>query len=355
MDHLIGDNSVKVTITDIAKMGNVSVATVSRVINNKAKGVSDENRVRILGIIDKYNFQPSAVARGLVTKKSNIIGLIIPDISNPYYTRLAKAVEDEVNEKGYNVILCDGSSSEKVINYLDFLNKHYVSGIVYTNIHCICNSILDKLTKSSLPVVFLDLKSNISNSRSVYIDNKKAMYDLMCYLISVGHKDIALMTGPIDSYSTSERYKGYIQALEEYQIPLDEALIIEGDFSIEKGYETMGKLLDRKKSISVVACCNDLMAIGAINMLEDSGIKVPDEISIVGFDNIEMSRIIRPKLTTVAQPNYEMGREAARMVIDIIEGNSNMENGDKVFEAKLLIRDSVKNLNSVQEECAISI
>ena len=336
---------MKITIKDIAEMANVSVATVSRVINNKSKGVGEDTRKRILEIVEQYQYQPSAVARGLVTKKSKIIGLIIPDITNPFYPRLAKGVEDEAHENGYNIILCDGNNSkEKETSYLDFLNEHYVSGIIYNNFHDISQTILNKIIKSSLPLVFIDSKMDVPGCKCVYLDNQLAMYNLIQYLIDMGHTRIGFMTGPYDSYSTDERYKGYVKALADNQIPFDETLIIEGDYVLQEGYNAMGRLLERNTDMTVVACCNDLMAIGALEKLIEEDIKVPDEISLVGFDNIDMTRLVRPKLTTVAQPIYEMGREAAKMIISIIEGKSQKVQKNKVFKPTLIIRDSVKKM-----------
>jgi len=334
-----------VTIKDIAEIANVSVATVSRVINNKSKGVSDETRKRILGLIKQYNYQPSAVARGLATKKSKIIGLIIADITNPFYHRLVKGVEDEAHEKGYNLILCDGNNSEeKEASYLDFLNEHYVSGIIYNNFHNISKPILNKVLNSSVPFVSIDSRLDVPGCKCVYLDNEKAMYELIQYLIDMGHKRIGFITGPIDSYSTEERYKGYLKALKDNQIEIDGRLIIEADYVIQEGFNGMNILLERDTNMSAVACCNDLMAIGAMESLKEKNIKIPGEMSLVGFDNIDMSRLVTPKLTTIAQPIYEMGREAAKIIIDTIEGKLESSYTNKVFVPNLIIRDSVKKI-----------
>ncbi|GKX29264.1 LacI family transcriptional regulator [Vallitalea longa] len=337
---------MKVTIKDIAEIANVSVATVSRVVNNKSKGVGEETRKRILELIDQYDFQPSAVARGLVTKKSKIIGLIIPDLTNPFYPKMTKGIEDVAHEHGYNIILCDGNNSkEKEAAYLDFLNEHYVCGIIYNNFHTISNTILNKIMKSSLPLVFIDSKPETKRCKCVYLDNRKAMYELVEYLILNGHRKIAFITGPLDSYSTNERYKGYINALSDYDMPIDSDLIVQGDYIIKDGYNAVGKLFSQTKDFTVIACCNDLMAIGAMEKLEDMGIDVPEDISVVGFDDIDIASLVRPKLTTVAQPIHEMGREAANMIINIIEGRSNKIQDNIIFKPNLVIRDSVKKIN----------
>ncbi|QUI24028.1 LacI family DNA-binding transcriptional regulator [Vallitalea pronyensis] len=336
---------MKITIKDIAEKANVSVATVSRVVNNKSKGVGEDTRKRILELVEEYNYQPSAVARGLVTKKSKIIGLIIPDLTNPFYPKMAKGIEDEASKHGYNIILCDGNNSmDKEAAYLDFLGEHYVCGIIYNNFKNISDTILNKILKSSLPLVFIDSKPEIKGCKCVYLDNHKAMYDMIEYLIHNGHRRIGFMTGPLDSYSINERYKGYLKALEDNGIAIDSDLVVQGEYAIKDGYDAMERLLETGTDMTAVACCNDLMAIGAMEKIEELGMCVPEDISVVGFDNIEMTRLVRPKLTTVAQPIYDMGREAARMIINIIEGHGKHTQDNLVFEPSLVIRDSVKKI-----------
>lgn len=336
---------MKITIKDIAEKANVSVATVSRVVNNKSKGVGEDTRKRILELVEAYNYQPSAVARGLVTKKSKIIGLIIPDLTNPFYPKMAKGIEDEASKHGYNIILCDGNNSmDKEAAYLDFLGEHYVCGIIYNNFKNISDTILNKILNSSLPLVFIDSKPEIKGCKCVYLDNRKAMYDMIEYLIHNGHRRIGFMTGPLDSYSINERYKGYLKALEDNGIAIDSDLVVQGEYAIKDGYDAMERLLETGTDMTAVACCNDLMAIGAMEKIEELGMGVPEDISVVGFDNIEMTRLVRPKLTTVAQPIYDMGREAARMIINIIEGHGKHTQDNLVFEPSLVIRDSVKKI-----------
>jgi LacI family transcriptional regulator len=336
---------LKVTITDIANIADVSVATVSRVINNKRKGVSEETRERILKIIEDYNFKPSAVARGLVTKSSNIIGLIIPDITNPFYPTLAKGAEDAASERGYNTILFDGGNiPEKEATHLRFLNEHYVSGIIYNNFREISPSSLEIIKKSLLPTVFIDSKVELPKSKNIYIDNKMAMKNVINYLYDQGHRDIAFLGGPIDSYSSIKRYEGYIEALNDLHIPLNKDLVIDGEFIIEAAGTAVEKLMNRGLKFTAIACCNDILAIGVYAKFEELGISIPDDISVVGFDDILMARLLRPKLTTVQQPAYEMGKASANVLIDCIEGKSDSNEIKIIFDTDLMIRDSVKKL-----------
>lgn len=336
---------MKVTITDIANIAGVSIATVSRVINNKSKGVGEETRKRIWRIIEENNFQPSAVARGLVTKSSKIIGLIIPDITNPFYPILAKGVEEAASKRGYNTILCDGGNDPgKEAAYLKFLNEHYVSGIVYNNFRAISESTLEILSKSSLPTIFVDSKVTLAKANNLYIDNKVAMHKVIYYLYEQGHRKIAFLSGPSDSYSAIKRFKGYLTALEELGLEYNADLVVEGDFTIKDASKAVERLIERKVEFTAMACCNDLMALGAYEKFEEMGIKIPDDISIIGFDGIETTKLVRPRLTTVIQPNREMGRESANVLIDVIEGKRKKTGKDIMFETELKIRDSVKKI-----------
>ena len=336
---------MKVTITDIAEIAGVSVATVSRVINNKSKGVSDATRERIWKIIEEHDFQPSAVARGLVTKSSNIIGLIIPDITNPFYPVLAKGVEDVAAERGYNTILCDGGNNpDKEAAHLNFLNEHYVSGIIYNNFREISPSTLGIINRSKLPTVFVDSKMEVKKAQNVYIDNRSAMKEVMYYLYSQGHRRIAFLSGPNDSYSSLRRFEGYMDALKELDIPFDADLVAYGNYVATEAETAFQRLIDKGKDFTAVACCNDIMAIGVYDRCEKLGLNIPEDVSVVGFDDIDIARMLRPKLTTMHQSNYEMGRTCATMLIDTLEGKSSDDMKKVIMDTELKIRDSVKKL-----------
>ncbi|NDL68375.1 LacI family DNA-binding transcriptional regulator [Anaerotalea alkaliphila] len=330
------------TITDIARMADVSVATVSRVINKKDKGVGAGTRKRILEIVEAQGFQPSAVARGLATKKSKIIGLVVQDLLNPYYPRMVKGVEDEAGDRGYHVVLCDGNNSEpKELACLDFLKEHYVSGIIYNSFNIASEKVLDRFVLEGIPLVFIDAKAELPGSGCVYVDNEAAMHRMVGELLAMGHKRIGFMAG-FDSHSTRGRFKGYLRALEDNQIPMDPHLLVEGASTIESGCQAMEELLERNPwRMSAVVCCNDLMAIGALQALERRGIRVPEEISVAGFDDIEMSSVVKPRLTTISQPNYEMGRASARMLIEAIESGDKKGMGNLVFDPEMVFRESV--------------
>lgn len=333
-----------VTIKDIARKANVSITSVSRVLNNKAKGVSEETRNKILKIVEEENYIPNAVAKGLVTKKTNILGLIIPDITNPYYPEIAKGIEDTANERGYNIILCGTNSMEENEHkYIRILKEHYVAGIIYNSSHYVSESTFKELDATDIPYVFIENTPRKQDKMRVYTDGEIGMEKLIDYLISMGHKKIAFLSGPEQSYTVKARLEGYKKALSKHGLAIYEDLIKYGESTRAGGYEMTKALLKEKAKFTAIACFNDLMAVGALQKLHEKGIGVPVDISVTGYDNVYVTKITTPKITTVEQPAYDMGCEAAKILIDNIENNKKPTKAIS-FEPKLKIRESVKKL-----------
>lgn len=332
---------MNVTIKDIAKRANVSIATVSRVINNKSEGVGPETRERILNIIKDMNYYPSRIARGMVTKKSNILGLILPDISNPFFPDLVRGVEDTASNYGYNIILCNtDNNKDKEEAYIRVLKENHVAGIIFTSVIRKKDRNIKLLLESKIPFVLMDRNININNVPKVFTDNISGMYEMISYLIQNGHQSIAYISGPNLNSSTDQRLKGYKMALTDAGIPIDLGIIKEGNYKMDSGRTCMIELLKENKKFTAVACANDMMAVGALDVLKDRGIKIPDEISITGYDDILMTTVISPKLTTVAQPKYEMGCIAAELLIKQVQGQEIAEK-DVILHSSLALRESV--------------
>lgn len=338
---------MEVTIKDIAEKAGVSITTVSRVLNNKTKGVGEKTRKKVLEIVEELNYIPNAVAKGLVTKKTNILGLIIPDITNPYFPEIAKGVEDTANEYGYNIILCDSNNvTEKEKNYIRILREHYVSGIIYNSFYKVGEDTIKSLVNTRMPFVLVETNTTRYNSPCIYTDGEVGMSKLISYLIDMGHRKIAYISGPLESYSAEQRLAGYKSALINNGIEIDESLIEYGDTRRASGYDITDKLMSKELDFTALVCFNDLMAVGALQRLQDLGVRVPDDISLAGFDNIYVTKITNPKITTVAQPAYDMGCEAARVLIEKIEKRAEANKNKIVFEPILKIRDSVKKIDN---------
>lgn len=333
------------TIKDIARMANVSITTVSRVINKKTDGVSDETRERILKVMKDLNYQPNRIARGLVTKRTNTLGLILPDIANPFFPEIARGVEDTANIYGYNVILCNTDDRpDKEELYINVLREKCVDGVIFTSGINPVSEHIKQLMDCKMPFVLLDRYMDIDSLPGVYSDGYDGMYQITRYLLEMGHRNIAFIAGPVHSTTAKHRYDGFKAAVGECGFSVDDALVEEGNYKISGGKEAMTRLIGKGKSFTAVVCANDLMAVGAMEVLRENGYRIPEDISITGFDDIQLSGLIEPKLTTVAQPCYEMGAMATRMLIKLIEGQA-MDEREIKLKPKLVIRNSVKRVD----------
>lgn len=332
---------MRMTIKDIAKEANVSIASVSRVINNKSEGVSKETRERILDIIEKYNYIPSSLARGLVTKKTNIIGLLLPDINNPFFPGIARGVEDAANKNGYNIILCNSDDNqEKERTYIRILKEKCVDGIIYTSALRASNENVGLLKEYNIPFISMDRVIDLENTPYICTNGEEGMYKILEHIIESGHKQIAYIAGIKGAPFNHSRLGGYKKALEKYNIPFNPKLVKYGDYKLEGGKASMEELLDSNTDITAVACENDIMAIGALHVLNNRKIKVPEEISITGYDNIFFTDLTYPKITTVSQPIYEMGFKAVELLMKLIN-KEDISDEKIILKPKIIIKDSV--------------
>lgn len=338
---------MSVTIKDIAKLADVSITTVSRVVNNKSNGVGEETRQRIQKIMSDLNYHPNRVAIGLVTKKTNILGLVLPDITNPFFPEIVRGVEDTAALYGYNIILCNSDDNEKKERtYIQILKEKCVDGIIYTGVLSNSDKNLNVLYDYNIPFVMMDRSIDNTGVPVVYTDGETGMYNMIKYIISLGHKRIAYISGSRGSSPGDMRFKGYKKALNEENIDIDYSIIKEGNYKIKSGIECMTSLLNSGREFTAVACANDLMAVGALDALNSRKIRVPEEISISGYDNIYLSNVTCPKLTTVAQPTYEMGCESTKMLINLIEKK-------EIVEKKVILSSEIKIRESVTKRSEI--
>lgn len=333
-----------VTIKDIAATLNVSVTTVSRVMNNKPKGVSVETREKILKLAEELDYHPNKIARGLVTKRTNTIGVLLPDITNPVFPNLVRGIEDACNDSGYDLIICNSDNYyKKERNYIRILKEKCVDGIVYTGTVSDEGQNVKLLQSMDIPFIVVDRIYDEKNILKVCTNSEAGIYELTKYIIENGHKKIAYISGPTTTNIHEARFLGFKNALEENGLEVDNSLVQVGEYKFESGYESMCELLKKRGEFTAVVCENDLIAIGACEAMKERKVCIPDEISITGYDDIYVSRLITPKLTTVYQDTYEMGKKAIEVLINNIEGN-NIEENEVIFEPRIVIRDSVKNI-----------
>lgn len=331
------------TIKDVAKKARVSISTVSRVIND-SKPVSSEVKQRVLDAVKELNYKPNEIARTLVTKKSYLIGVIVTDLADSYVAEMVRGIEEIGKMYNYDILLCSTfGDMEAEVKYVRLLNTKQVEGIIL--ISDILNEELHEQTQPSrAPIVYLNRFYYRQEYHTVRIDNFKAAYEMTNYLINLGHKKVAYVSNKGDkSFLESDKIKGYKKAISQHS-DLQETIFYSKDRDIEDGYEVAEELVEYRDKITAVFCSYDELAIGVLNYLYDHNIKVPDEISVTGFGDIKTASILRPTLTTIQEPFYDIGAVAIRRIIKELKGEK-VDNTDTILPFKIQVRGSTKKLN----------
>jgi len=327
-----------VTMRDVARRAGVSTATVSHVIN-ETRFVSGELKARVYQAMKELNYHPNAIARSLRRRKTHNIGMIVPDISYPFLAEVARGVEDAGFELGYNVILCDSNGNlEKEATCIGILQEKKVDGIVLIAAGE-SSSRVQALIEQGMPVVVCDRELPGVGVDTVIADNVESGHQATEHLIGLRHHRIGCIAGPQMLGISKKRVEGYKRALEEHGIPLREELIARGDFRCGGGYEAMRELLALDEPPTAVFACNDLMAIGAICAASQKRLRIPQDVAIVGCDDIALASFTNSSLTTVAQPKQEMGAAAVEMLVERI-GDKGKPPTRKLLPTKLVLRDS---------------
>ena len=328
------------TIKDVAIEAKVSVGTVSNVLNKK-NHVKKEKEERVLAAMEKLGFHYNLTAKTLRTQKSNDIGLILPNITNPYYPEVARGVEDAAQKQGFSTFLCNTDRSEdKERGYIKSLLAKNVRGLIIMK-HQLREEELLQLCKS-VPVVLVDEDPTKGDASGImYINNSdyEGIRSAVEYLRSNGHKRIGFIHGLNDSYSSFCRYQGFIDYCQEHNLELYADYISNGNYSMEGGYLATERMLGCPKLPTAILAANDLMAIGSMKAIQKKGCKVPDDISVMGYDDISFADIVTPALTTIHQPTYELGMESVALLLGPAPpGKRKAKLGDN----RLIVRDSVR-------------
>lgn len=337
-----------VTIYDIAEAAQVSITTISKILNGKDQDISRKTHDRVLQVMEELNYKPNAIARSLVTKKTNVIGLLIPDISNPYFAELARGVEDGAGRFGYNVIFCDtDENQEKELVYLRILKQRGTDGIIFVPIAASHDELIKESKAYGRPLVVLDRGCECfdSNIGQVVFDHVMSGYLAAKYLIDRGHRRIACVTGPGTGKSSCDCLSGYRKALAEAGIGFDSALVFEGDCRFDSGVRGGTSLIHNGATAFFVEKVP--MACGVYQAAFAEGKRIPEDISVIGYDDANLSCILNPPLTSILQPKLEMGRKAGEILARMILG----KHGDLYVEYKprLEERQSVKRLPNASE------
>ena len=307
-----------VTIKDVARRSGVSKATVSRVLNN-IPVVKEDTRRAVLEATRALGYTPNALARGLMTKRTKTIALVISDIRNPFFPAVARGVEDLMNNYNYNVMLCNTDGRpEKEAAYIELVLEKRVDGIIFTSVRTGASD-LSRLQRRGLPFVLAGRTLPGIDADVVIVDSVLGGYQATTHLLKLGHARIGYVSGPAGVSASADRYKGYEQALRQNGLDPSPELTAEGDFTQEGGYSAASRLLSLKTPPTAIFCANDFMAIGALEAIHEKALKVPEDVAVVGFDDIPFAGLRSIQLTTVMHPKYDLGAIAARMLIERIE------------------------------------
>lgn len=330
------------TIKDVAKLANASKSTVSRVINNQG-GVSRELKEKIKEAIDTLKFKPNKVARALKARSTKSLGLIIPTVENPVFAPLVKVIETAADKYGFSTILCNSDGIiEKEARYLELLIEKQVDGIIFNAIGEFHKG-FEIVKDTNTPIVVLGKKIVGFETTNVTVNNFKGTYIAVEHLIKTGMRSIAFLFGKLEASSAIlDRFEGYKSALADNNIEFNEGLVIKGKRSFEGGMSAADELMESGIKFDSVFASNDILAIGCIEKLIEKGYSIPNNISVIGYDDIPASRVIRPRLSTVLNPADVFGTEAVKAILRIIYSKKDTYQ-EKIFEPELIIRDSTRH------------
>ncbi|HAV24210.1 MAG TPA: LacI family transcriptional regulator [Bacteroidetes bacterium] len=342
---------LKNTIADIAKKAGASVTTVSRVLNQKAGKyrISKTTAKRILKTAEELNYRPNQLARSLRLKKTHSIGLIVPDISNPFFAYVTRSIQRAAHRLGYSLVVCDTDENLPLeVEHLGFLVSKGVDGLIIMPVGQEYSH-LESLVHDSLPMVLVDRCFDALEVSSVVIDNHKGAFEAVDHLIQHGHKRIAIIQGLPNTYSNNGRVQGYKDALTKHGIAIDPTLIVGSDFRQETGYIEAKLLLKRSDPPTAILAASDLITLGALQAIHEEGHAIPNEVSLIAFDDFEFAPYLKCALTAIAQPKENMGEIAVKLLVDQIKSHSKRPAQKIVLKPVLIARDSVRHISHMEE------
>ena len=324
---------------DVAELARVSVSTVSHVLNGTRK-VSEETRGGVLAAVEELGYRPNLLAKGLKTRRTFTIGLLISDIQNSFFTSVVRGVEDVALSRGYHLFLCNTDEDPgREDEYITELAKKRVDGLMVAP-SARRESHVERLRDEGVPFVFVDRDVEGVDADIVSVDNRAGMRLIAEHLVGLGHRRIGMISGPLDKASGYERHLGLRDGLADLGVELENSLVCFGDFRTASGREGARELLSLPSPPTALVTANNQMTLGALLAISEMGLSVPGDISVVGFDDPEWAPLTDPPLTTLAQPTYEMGVRAAKLLLDRIEAGPGAENRKVLLEPWLIARES---------------
>jgi LacI family transcriptional regulator len=329
------------TIRDVAKRAGVAPITVSRVLNDSGY-VSDHTRTRVQAAVDELHYVPSMLARSLRSHHTDTLALVLTDVTNPFWTTVARGVEDAASQQGYNVILCNTDEQEsKQDRYLSLLLRRRVDGFLFVPARSTPRSVRS-IQKQGIPVVVLDRQVPGARVDMVRGASEQGAYALVHYLLSLGHRRIAILAGPEGVSTAAERVDGYLRAFAEAGLTADPALIFHGEFTVGSGYQMAQDALAVRPNPTALFATNNFIAISALKALRERNLRVPEDVSLVSFDDLPSTLVVEPFLTVAAQPAYEMGRRATELLLERITDPAADSFQEIVLPTALIVRHSCR-------------
>jgi DNA-binding LacI/PurR family transcriptional regulator len=328
-----------VTIKDVARESGVNVSTVSRALNGEY-GVHAETREMVAAVARRLGYRPNRVARGLVTGRSHTLALVVSDIRNHFFAEVARGAEDAANRAGHDLILCNSDlDPDKQMRYLQSLLEKRVDGILMNSVSVLTRPQQDQMARMGIAIVLLNRAASRTVFSTCCADNASGGKLAGEYLLKLGHRRIAHLTGPRHHGNMTDRLKGFTRALASAPVP-EEPIVLHGRNNFNGGYEMTCDLLAHHPGVTAIFAASDTMAFGAIRALHEAGRSVPREISVIGFDDIELTGIVNPPLTTIHQPKYELGQAAVEILLRHADRKQPQAPEHRVFEVRLVERQS---------------
>lgn len=335
---------IPATIKDVARETGLSLATISKYINGG--NVLDKNKQSIEEAIRKLDFKVNEMARALKTNRSMTVGVLIPSFENIFFTSIVSNIENGLLQEGYSTIVCDYKEDPRLeAEKLNFLLDKMVDGVIMMPLTD-NDELINEIISKEIPVLLIDRMINNVNCDVVLVDNLNASYNAVEQLIIRGHKRIGIVVGPEDVYTAQERLKGYIRVHEDYGREVDPGLIKYGDYQMQSGYELFQELLRVDPPPTAVYVTNYEMTLGAVIAINETNLKIPEDLSVIGFDNLALARIVKPSLSIVVQPMQQIGEVAAQILLKRLKKDLSGFPAVVRLKTELLIRDSVRSIET---------
>mgnify|MGYP001774578806 CR=1 FL=1 len=335
------------TMKDIARRTGLGLATISSYFNGG--NVREKNRKKIEEAIEELHYEVNEVARGLKTNATKTIGVVIPELNNVFCSEIITGMEDVLRSHGYATIICDCRTDRKLEKEaVEFLTRKRVDGIINMPVD-VSGTHLKAFDRTGKPIVIIDRKIQGLSCDSVLVDNERAAEDAVEFLMENGHRNIGIIVGPQEIFTAQERLKGYYAAHEKRGIPVQESLIYHGDYIIQGGVKGLEELVKKNPQMTAVFVTNYEMTMGAVIGINELGIRMPKELSMIGFDNLQFARACSPKLTIVSQPTEAIGEKVAQMILSRLGVGKETEEKTVTLklQTEIIMGKSVRNLNKM--------